>query len=209
MWPLPRFFGTREDKSPWCFKPFHHISHFSRQHFHTVLPMWLASLVVILWRIDWNPSRLGCQISATSGEIRRVEREASESEVEKHCSMKLSLCFPIVLTPMNVMIGDCITQVNVFFSLKDHHVVFLGLHNNIAPFNRNEPFQWHLWEGGPSYWETPMLSFGQGMVCSTFWPRRVWMEQRRRWNCIVIASEMVKIPLPKPFSRSGGCYCQR
>lgn len=57
--------------------------------------------------------------------------------------------------------------------------------------------------GGPSYWETPMLSFGQGMVCSTFWPRRVWMEQRRRWNCIVIASEMVKIPLRKPFSRSG------
>lgn len=52
-----------------------HISHFSRQHFRTVLPMWLASLVVILWRIDWNPSRLGCnaQQKSEKSEVLKVK----------------------------------------------------------------------------------------------------------------------------------------
>ena len=54
----------------------------------------------------------------------------------------------------------------------------------------------------------PVVGHGQGMVCSTFWPLRVRMAQRRRWNCIVIASEMAKIPLRKPFSRLG-CDRQR
>ena len=130
-------------------KPFHHISHCSRQHFRTVLPMWPASLVVILWKIDLNPSRLGCNVSAKIWRNQTCWKGSFWIRGGKALLNEVSLCFPIVLTPMNVMVGDCITQVNVFFSSKDHHVVFFFFVSAfIAPFNRNEPFQWHLWEGG-------------------------------------------------------------
>lgn len=159
MRPLSRFFGTREDKSSWCFKPFHHISHFSRQHFRTVLPMWPACLVVILWKIDWNPSRLGCKISAKSGEIRRVEREASESKVEKHCSMKCHCASQLFSHRWMWWLGIASHRSMCFFFEGSSCRFFLRLHiSYIAPFNPNEPFQWHLWQGGPRIEKRPCHS---------------------------------------------------
>ena len=122
----PGFFWTREDKSSRCFKPFHHIAHFSRQHFRTVLPMWPASLVVILWRIDWNPSRLGCNAQQKSGEIRRVESEASESEVEKHCSTKCHCVSHLFSHQPMWWLGIASHRSMCFCLRRSLHVVFFG-----------------------------------------------------------------------------------
>lgn len=75
-------------------------------------------------RLEPQPLDL-CKISAKIWRNQRCWKGSFWIRGGKALLNEVSLCFPIVLTPTHVMIGDCITQVNVCFSLKDHHVVFL------------------------------------------------------------------------------------